>query len=113
MLAGETQAIHLNIVHVFEKRSLPGAPAVDRVLLTNLPVDKPAAVAFVADCCRGRWIIEEFFKALKTGCQCERRQLECAHGLLNALAILAPVAWRLLLLRTSLVPRPRLPPRTH
>jgi len=29
----------------------------------------------------------------------EMRQLESAHSLLNALAILAPVAWRLLLLR--------------
>ena len=48
---------------------------------------------------RGRWIIEEYFKALKTGCQYEQRQLESAHSLLNALAVLAPVAWRLLLLR--------------
>lgn len=46
-----------------------------------------------------RWTIEEYFKALKTGCQFERRQLESAHSLLNALAILAPVASRLLLLR--------------
>jgi hypothetical protein len=46
------------------------------------------------DCYRGRWTIEEYFKALKTGCQYERRQLETAHSLLNALAILAPVAWR-------------------
>ena len=37
--------------------------------------------------------------ALKTGCQYEQRQLESAHSLLNALAILASVAWRLLLLR--------------
>ena len=44
-------------------------------------------------------MIEEYFKALKTGCQYERRQLESAHSLLNALAVLAPVAWRLLLLR--------------
>jgi 4-hydroxy-L-threonine phosphate dehydrogenase PdxA len=36
---------------------------------------------------------------LKTGCQYERRQLESAHSLLNALAVLAQVAWRLLLLR--------------
>jgi len=35
----------------------------------------------------------------KTGCQFVKRQLESAHSLLNALAILAPVAWRLLLLR--------------
>ena len=51
------------------------------------------------DCYRARWIIEEYFKALKTGCQYERRQLTTSTRLLNALAVLAPVAWRLLLLR--------------
>jgi hypothetical protein len=35
----------------------------------------------------------------EAGCQFEKRQLESAHSLLNALAILTPVAWRLLLLR--------------
>lgn len=89
----------VNVVHVFEKRPPPGEPAVEWFLLTDLPVDTPAAIEFVVDCYRGRWIIEEFFKALKTGCQYERRQLESAHALLNALAIFAPVAWRLLLLR--------------
>ena len=68
-------------------------------MLTSLPVDDDDAIAFAVDCYRARWTIEEFFKALKTGCQYERRQLETAHALLNALAILAPIAWRLLLLR--------------
>jgi hypothetical protein len=51
------------------------------------------------DCYHARWVIEEYFKAIKTGCQYESRQLETAESLLNALAIFAPVAWRLLLLR--------------
>jgi hypothetical protein len=89
----------VNVVHVFEKRTPPGEPAVEWFLLTDLPVDTPENIAFVVDCYRGRWTIEEFFKALKTGCQYERRQLESAKSLLNALAIFAPVAWRLLLLR--------------
>jgi len=91
--------IPVNVVHVFEKRPPPGEPPVEWFLLTNLPVNTPAAIAYVVDCYRGRWTIEEFFKALKTGCQYERRQLESAKSLLNALAIFAPVAWRLLLLR--------------
>ena len=45
------------------------------------------------------WLIEEFFKALKTGCAYEKRQLESLPTLLVALALLAPIAWRLLLLR--------------
>lgn len=89
----------LNVIHVFERRPPRGEPPVEWFLLTNLPVDTDDAIAFAVDCYRARWTIEEFFKALKTGCQFEKRQLESAHSLLNALAILAPVAWRLLLLR--------------
>ena len=87
------------MIHVFEGRPPRGEPAVEWFLLTNLPVDTADALAFAVDCYRGRWTIEEFFKALKTGCQYERRQLESAESLLNALAIFAPIAWRLLLLR--------------
>ncbi len=89
----------LNVIHVFERKPPQGQPAVEWFLLTNLPIDTPEAIAFAVDCYRARWTIEEFFKALKTGCQFEKRQLESARGLLNALAIFAPVAWRLLLLR--------------
>jgi hypothetical protein len=89
----------VNVIHVFERKPPRGEPPVEWFLLTNLPVNTEDAIAFAVDCYRARWVIEEYFKALKTGCQFERRQLESAHSLLNALAILAPVAWRLLLLR--------------
>lgn len=91
--------IGVNVIHVSEKKPPPGQPAVEWFLLTSLPIDTPEAIAFAVDCYRARWVIEEFFKALKTGCQYESRQLESAGSLLNALAIFAPVAWRLLLLR--------------
>ena len=55
------------------------------------------------------WAIEEFFKALKTGCAYEKRQLETFHALRNALALFAPLAWQLLLLRTEAQHRPRTP----
>ena len=55
----------------------------------------------IIDCYRGRWRIEEFFKALKTGCAFEKRQLESRQTLLNALALFIPVAWILLRLRTA------------
>lgn len=97
--AVSSTSIPLNVIRVFEPQPPSGQPAVEWFLLTDLPVDTPEEIAFAVDCYRGRWTIEEFFKALKTGCQYERRQLESATSLLNALAILAPVAWRLLLLR--------------
>jgi hypothetical protein len=92
-------SLPVNVIHVFERKPPEGQPAVEWFLLTNLPIDTDEAIAFAVDCYRARWTIEEYFKALKTGCQFEKRQLESAHSLLNALAILAPVAWRLLLLR--------------
>lgn len=95
----ESATIGVNVIHVSEKKPPSGQPAVEWFLLTSLPIDTPEAIAFAVDCYRARWVIEEFFKALKTGCQYESRQLESAGSLLNALAIFAPVAWRLLLLR--------------
>jgi len=91
--------LRLNIIYVWERKPPPGEPPVEWFLLTNLPISTPAEIAYAVDCYRARWVIEEYFKALKTGCQYEKRQLESARSLLNALAVLAPVAWRLLLLR--------------
>jgi hypothetical protein len=50
---------------------------------------------------RARWTIEEFFKAIKTGCAFEKRQIEDLHGLLNVLALCAPIAWQMLALRAE------------
>jgi hypothetical protein len=94
-----TATLCLNIIYVWERRPPPGEPPVEWFLLTNLPIGTPDEIAYAVDCYRARWVIEEYFKALKSGCQYEKRQLETAHSLLNALAVLAPVAWRLLLLR--------------
>ena len=68
-------------------------------LVTSEPIGTQEQVLRVVDWYRGRWLIEEFFKALKTGCAYEKRQLESFATLQIALALLAPVAWQLLLLR--------------
>jgi len=94
-----SRTIKLNVIYVYERKPPAGEPAVEWLLLSDLPISTADEIAFIVDCYRGRWTIEEYFKALKTGCQYERRQLESAHSLLNALAVLAQVAWRLLLLR--------------
>ena len=57
-------------------------------------------IVAVIDAYRARWVIEEFFKALKTGCALEKRQLESYRALSNALAMFIPVAWRLLVARS-------------
>jgi hypothetical protein len=89
----------VNVVRVVEIDVPLGEPPVEWLLLTNEPITTPDEVGSVIDTYRRRWIIEEFFKALKTGCRYEERQLEQAHALLNALATFVPVAWQMLLLR--------------
>jgi len=89
----------LNLVHVLERDPPAGQEPVEWWLWTNESVGSEEQVLAVIDAYRTRWVIEEYFKALKTGCAYEKRQLETMHALLNALAVFTPVAWRLLLLR--------------
>lgn len=91
--------LHLNIVHVVEPDPPEGMEPVSWILVTRLPVDSVAQVEAIVDAYRARWLIEEWFKSLKTGCAYESRQLEGLDALLTAFALLAPVATRLLSLR--------------
>lgn len=104
-----TSAIVLNVVHVFEENPPPGEPAVDWKLLTTEPIDFSEQVASIIDFYTARWLIEEFNKALKSGCGFEQRQLESSHTIFNALSIFIPIAWRLLLLRSESRLRPNEP----
>jgi hypothetical protein len=94
------KSLSLHVVHVVERRSPRGAEPVEWVLATREPIDTPRRIEEVVDFYRARWVIEEFFKALKTGCAYEKRQLESARALVNALAVFVPVAFRLLYLRS-------------
>jgi len=94
----ETLAIHF--VHVREVETHGDEPPVDWMLATTEPIGVAEDIERVVDFYRARWVIEEYFKSLKSGCAYEKRQLESDHTLLNLLAILVPIAWRLLLLRS-------------
>jgi hypothetical protein len=94
------QSVTVNVVRVYEPEPPTDQPAVEWLLFTSEPVATAEQVAWVVDAYRARWLIEEYFKALKTGCAYEGRQLRSLHTLTNALGFLAVIAWRLLLLRT-------------
>jgi hypothetical protein len=94
------ESIQLNFVHVREVDTHGSEPPVDWVLATTEPIDSIENIERIVDIYRSRWVIEEYFKALKTGCDYERRQLESEHTLTNALALLVPIAWQLLRLRS-------------
>jgi hypothetical protein len=89
----------LNIVHVFEPNPPEGEEPVVWILMTTEPVSTEEEIRRVVAIYRQRWLIEEFFKAIKTGCAYEKRQLGSYHALSNALAMTIPIAWSLLLLR--------------
>lgn len=89
----------LNLVYVWEVDAPTGETPIEWRLLTTAAIDTAAAVEQIVDWYRTRWLIEEFFKCLKTGCAYERRQLESLHTLQVALALFLPIAWQLLLLR--------------
>jgi IS4 transposase len=58
----------VNIVHVVEVDTPPGQERVEWMLATTLPIDSVEDVEFIVDSYRARWVIEEWFRALKTGC---------------------------------------------
>jgi hypothetical protein len=92
--------LEVNIIWVREAAVPDGEVPVDWMLVTTEPIETPEQILAVIDMYRQRWKIEELFKALKTGCAFEQRQLETYRTLTNALALLLPIAWNLLLLRS-------------
>lgn len=107
--AASPQWLPLNVVHVVEIDAPVGEAPIEWTLLTSEPIETPDDVLAVVDYYRGRWIIEEYFKALKQGCAIEKRQLESYEALTNALAIFVPVAWKLLEMRTVARTEPTAP----
>jgi hypothetical protein len=91
--------LDVNVVQVFEPNPPTNEAPIEWTLLTTEPISTPQEIAFIVDCYRARWRIEEFFKALKTGCSFEKRQLGSYDALRVALALFLPIAWRLMVLR--------------
>ena len=95
------ETLSVNVVRVWEIDAAKGETPVEWILLTTEPISTAEQILQVVDWYRARWVIEEFFKAIKTGCAYDTRQFETLEGLLNVLATFLPVAWRLLLMRTQ------------
>jgi Transposase DDE domain len=63
--------------------------ALEWVLFTTVPVTDAASALERMEWYRLRWVVEEYHKALKTGCAREQRQLQSAQGLLALLAVIS------------------------
>jgi hypothetical protein len=88
------------VVQVLEEDPPAGAEPIEWVLATSLPITRRTQLEHIIDIYRARWTIEEFHKALKTGCMFEKRQLESFESLTTLLALCYPVACELLRVRS-------------
>jgi hypothetical protein len=86
------------VVVARETEPHPGAPALEWVLLTTMPLPDAAATGQLVRYYALRWTIERFHYTVKSGCQVERLQLDDATALQHALALYLVVGWRLLYL---------------
>lgn len=89
----QREPIVCNVVRVWEIEPPPDVQPLEWILLTSLPCKSDEQVQGIAEGYSARWIIEEFHKCEKTGCQVEARQLthldrlEPLIGLLSVLAV--------------------------
>jgi hypothetical protein len=89
------------IVRVWEPAPPKGQERLEWFLLTNEPVETFEDAWRVTGWYECRWIIEEYHKALKTGCGIENPQFATEERLQPAIALLSVVALTLLSLRDA------------
>ena len=92
----------LYVVYVAEVSPPPrGEKPIDWMLLTNEPVLNLDDAWRVAGWYERRWVVEEYHKAMKTGCRIEDLQFTAVERLQPAIALLSAVALTLLNLRDA------------
>jgi len=90
------------VVYVSEVSPPPrGEKPIDWMLLTNEPVHDQEDAWRVVGWYERRWVIEEYHKAMKTGCRIEDLQFTAVERLQPAIALLSAVALTLLNLRDA------------
>jgi hypothetical protein len=83
-----------------EESPPPGEKPVEWLLLTNEVVETLDEACRRVAWYRKRWLVEIFFRILKSGCQVEALQLATRERLERALALYLIIAWRILHLVT-------------
>jgi hypothetical protein len=99
------------VVHVVEVDTPEGVEPIEWILLTSLPVETFEDAWLVIGYYEKRWLIEEWHKALKTGCRVEHRQLKTAQRLEAITGLLSVVSVRLLQLKSAARTMPDRPAR--
>ena len=89
-------AVTYNVVLVEEVGGPGDGTDVRWLLLTTLSIATVEDIVRVIDYYAARWIVEVFFRTLKTGCRVEEIQLETNARLKRCLAFYQIIAWRVL-----------------
>ena len=88
--------ISVNVVLVTEIDPPQDDIPVEWLLLTSLPIHDAAQVRTAIQYYCVRWVIEVFFRTLKSGCRVEERRFEHIDRMLPCLAVYMIVTWRTL-----------------
>lgn len=94
-------AITAWVLHVWEPQPPTETEPLEWLLITTLPVQKAEEAWERVKWYKWRWLLEDFHKVLKTGCGMEDRFLQTIDALWKLLALLTPMAMRLLWLRQT------------
>jgi hypothetical protein len=86
----------VNVVLVTEVDPPAGDVPIEWTLLTSLAIDDVEQVRHVIQYYCVRWMIEVFFRTLKTGCRVEERRFEHIDRFVACLAVYLIVTWRTL-----------------
>ena len=89
------------VVRVWEPQPPEGQEPLEWILLTTLPITCANDAWEVVQWYGWRWLLEDFHKALKTGCRMEHHNLQSMDAQWRLLAILTPIALRLLMIRRA------------
>lgn len=98
---GGLPPLQVTVVHVWGVDPEDGT-LIEWFLYTSLSINDLETACMIVNYYSHRWIIEDYHKTLKSGLKAEDLQLETAHRLFAAIAIMSIVALRLLDLRESL-----------
>ena len=93
---GHPADVTVNAVLVTEVNPPEDDVAVEWLLLTSLPIETMEQVCFIIQSYCTRWMVEVFFRTLKSGCRVEGRRFEHVERLLPCLAVYLIVTWRTL-----------------
>ena len=77
----------------------PERPKLEWLLITNLLVENEEDARKIIEIYRRRWLIEDYHKALKTGCRIEANQLKQASRILALFGMVGVIATQLLAMR--------------